>query len=330
MRSLSVFLALLVALPCQAQCPGGVCPSPPPRPRLSANGVDRCSVLVQVQGGMGSGTCVSADGLVLTCAHVVGGNRSAVVTFPTGERFTSSVVAADATDDLAALALDGRAPAATAVAEAEPGPGETVWGVGYPRGAGPFVHQGPCEGERDTPRPVLRVGYGVQPGDSGGGVFDSRGRLVGVVWGYYGGDEGRHANAVTLTCIRRFLGRLRGSPATPAPPAPPPPATPGPMPPPPAASDLAAKVDALIASVEELKKIKAQPGPKGDPGPAGPKGDKGDKGDPGPQGSVGPPGPVAELPQLADLQNRVAALEQAIKNLGPAAKQRVRVVPADQ
>src|SRR5690606_977614 len=71
----------------------------------------------------------------------------------------------------------------------------------YRCAAGPVL--GYSEGPGQT---SVRIGGAVRSGDSGGGVFDNRGRLVAVVWGESGGVT----YASTGRPLSRFLDRVLG------------------------------------------------------------------------------------------------------------------------
>lgn len=145
-----------------------------------------CTVsLVSPQlGASGSGVIVSADGLILTAAHVVQGSREMVVIFPDGSQAKAKVLGANYNRDAAMAKLIGEGPWPFAeVGDSEPlQTGDFVVAMGHPQGYDP------------TRRPPVRFGRIMTKGnlefittdctliggDSGGPLFDLDGRVVGI------------------------------------------------------------------------------------------------------------------------------------------------------
>ncbi len=136
--------------------------------------------------GQGAGTIWSADGLVLTNAHVV--RRSSLkVTLPDGQTLAARIVARDPDRDLALLSVE-----ASGLPAIEPGdsqnlrPGEWVFALGHPWGvrgaatAGIVIGSGADMPEMPTEREWIMVSLRLRPGNSGGPLVDARGRLIGV------------------------------------------------------------------------------------------------------------------------------------------------------
>jgi serine protease Do len=134
--------------------------------------------------GFGSGIVWSADGLILTNAHVAC-HREAQVRLWEGTELPARVVARDPRRDVAALRV-----AATDLEPAAPGdssavrPGELVIAVGNPLGfAGALstgvVHSvGPINGMGS--RTWIRADVRLAPGNSGGPLADAHGRVIGI------------------------------------------------------------------------------------------------------------------------------------------------------
>ena len=131
------------------------------------------------------------------------GTGQVVVEFPDGKRHGALVVAIDQQADLAALEIARpRRPAVEVNQQTAADGNLTACGFG-PSGAYRCV-AGPTLGYSEGPgQTSVRIGGAVRSGDSGGGVFDNRGRLVAVVWGESGG--------VTYASTGRPLGRILGS-----------------------------------------------------------------------------------------------------------------------
>jgi hypothetical protein len=176
---------------------------------IASNAAASCRIHNQLPGGVataGSGTLIDAlpdgsRGLVLTCAHLFSeGTGQVIVEFPDGRSHGALVVAIDHQADLAALEIARPAvPAVEVNRELSTASQLTACGFG-PTGAyrcitGPAI--GYLEGAEQT---NVRIQGAVRSGDSGGGVFDNRGRLVAVVWG--------ESNGVTYASTGRPLGRF--------------------------------------------------------------------------------------------------------------------------
>ena len=150
--------------------------------------------------GLGSGVIVSADGLVVTNAHVVEGAAAVTAELATGEKVPAEVVGADLRSDIAVVRLKGGGPHRP-VELAPPGSlraGDRVAAIGSPMGfagsvaAGVVSHPGrylpPEIGYLLRGSRARGLYYGrliqtdamVNRGSSGGALVDMRGRLVGM------------------------------------------------------------------------------------------------------------------------------------------------------
>ncbi|HWH98121.1 MAG TPA: MarP family serine protease [Pseudolysinimonas sp.] len=157
------------------------------------------------QNQTGTGFVVAPDRIV-TNAHVVAGVDQPVVEAPNGQTVEGRIVYLDTVDDLAIVAVDGLAVAPLALA-----PDLTVGAdavvEGYPYG-GPFT-RGAAEvlavsteaipdiyGGPRTPREVYTLAAVVQPGNSGGPLLATDGRVAGVVFAR-GADDPELGYAMT-------------------------------------------------------------------------------------------------------------------------------------
>lgn len=145
------------------------------------------SVIVRVENGQGSGTHIGA-GKILTAAHVVGDATSAKVITRGGEEFDAQVTWRDADADLALVQMFAEMPSATVYC----GPvavGDAITIIGSPGPIKFLTNRGfisaPAE-KRWQFASALMMDASVAKGMSGGGVFDSRGRLVAVAVAIYG------------------------------------------------------------------------------------------------------------------------------------------------
>jgi serine protease Do len=143
-------------------------------------------VTVHVRSGgrsAGAGVVWLRSGVVVTNAHVAAGPRAEVV-LPDGRALPARLVARDPRHDLAALAVDaGELPAALRVDARGLRAGELVIALGHPLGVAyaaalGVVHRAPS-GVRG-PGGWLHADIRLAPGNSGGPLADTSGRVVGI------------------------------------------------------------------------------------------------------------------------------------------------------
>ena len=135
------------------------------------------------EGGRGAGTVWHQDGLILTNAHVVR-DRALRVSLEDGRVMAARVVAVSNEHDLAALAVDAEDLPAISIGDSRSvKPGEVVFAVGHPWGLVGAVTSGIAIGlelHEDSEREWLAVNMQLRPGNSGGPLLDSRGRVIGI------------------------------------------------------------------------------------------------------------------------------------------------------
>ena len=146
----------------------------------------------QVESGAGSGVIISSDGYILTCAHVVDGASTITVTI--GDKdYTATLVGEDTTSDIAVIKIDadGLTPATVGNSD-NLKVGESVMAVGNPLGElGGTVTGGmisalnrsvTIQGSSSVnTMSLIQMDASVSPGNSGGGLFNMNGELVGIV-----------------------------------------------------------------------------------------------------------------------------------------------------
>jgi S1-C subfamily serine protease len=147
----------------------------------------------QVPSGAGSAVALTPDGYLLTNAHVVG--RSVTrgrATFADGHEERFEVVGRDPLSDLAVLRAEGNSLAPATLGDAERlRVGQLVVAIGNPHGLGGSVTAGVVSAlGRSLPTRSRRAGRiidnviqtdaALNPGNSGGALADSRGRVVGI------------------------------------------------------------------------------------------------------------------------------------------------------
>ncbi|MDQ0893173.1 S1C family serine protease [Agromyces ramosus] len=139
--------------------------------------------------GAGSASVITADGFLLTSAHVVAGATAAEALFGDGTSVAVDVVGRDVLSDLAVLRARATVPAPVELGEAgELKVGQLVVALGNPLGLAGSVTAGIVSSlGRSLPTAsgrvideVIQTDAALNPGNSGGVLADGRGRMVGV------------------------------------------------------------------------------------------------------------------------------------------------------
>jgi len=142
--------------------------------------------------GAGSGVALTADGFLLTSAHVVAAGSTGTAGFADGSTARFDVVGADPLSDLAVLRAVGRVPSPARLGEASSlRVGQLVVAVGNPLGLAGSVTAGVVSAlGRSLPtrsgtatrvvEDVIQTDAALNPGNSGGALCDSSGRVVGI------------------------------------------------------------------------------------------------------------------------------------------------------
>lgn len=142
-----------------------------------------------VQQGAGSGVIISQDGYILTNNHVINGANSVKVRLRDSTEYDATIVGSDSDNDIALLKVN-----ATGLSPATFGDsnslavGDYVVAIGNPLGElGGTVTDGIISALarkvtiEDTQMTLLQTNAQVNPGNSGGGLFNANGELVGIV-----------------------------------------------------------------------------------------------------------------------------------------------------
>jgi len=137
--------------------------------------------------GQGSGFIVSADGYILTNTHVVDDADEVIVKLSDRREFRAKVVGSDEKTDVALLKIDAAADLPK-VAIGDPGKlrvGEWVLAIGAPFGFENSVTAGIVSAKgRSLPQenytPFIQTDVAVNPGNSGGPLFNLKGEVVGI------------------------------------------------------------------------------------------------------------------------------------------------------
>lgn len=157
----------------------------------------------QVSSGAGSGVIISEDGYILTCAHVVSDADSVMVTDYEGNEYTAQLVGSYEAGDIAVIKIDADGLQAATLGDSDAVKlAETVYAVGNPGGTlGGSITDGIISATERTitvsldssqsygfasmnntiSLDVMQTSTAVSPGNSGGGLFNSSGELIGIV-----------------------------------------------------------------------------------------------------------------------------------------------------
>jgi serine protease Do len=141
-------------------------------------------------GGMGSGTIIDADGLILTNNHVIGGAEKINVTMWNNEVLEGTIVGSCAIHDIAVVKITTKS-----LQHAELGDsdklrvGQRVYAIGNPFGlaGGPSVTSGvvsainrTIDSERGLIENLVQTDAAINPGNSGGPLVDVAGKVVAI------------------------------------------------------------------------------------------------------------------------------------------------------
>jgi S1-C subfamily serine protease len=172
--------------------------------------------------GAGSASVITADGYLLTSAHVVAGTDTADAAFGDGTEVVADVVGRDPLSDLAVLRARGAVPPPVALGDAARlQVGQLVVALGNPLGMAGSVTAGIVSGlGRSLPTPsgriideVIQTDAALNPGNSGGVLANSAGEMVGVNTAVAGIGLGLAVpiNATTQEIIATLMnhGRVR-------------------------------------------------------------------------------------------------------------------------
>ena len=149
--------------------------------------------------GQGSGFIVSADGLILTNAHVVKDAKLVTVRLADRREYTAKVLGSDAATDIAVLRIDARGLPTVRLGDPKLlQVGDPVLAIGAPYGLEQTATAGIVSAKGrslpgDAAVPFIQTEAAVNPGNSGGPLFDAAGNVVGInaqIYSRTGGYQG--------------------------------------------------------------------------------------------------------------------------------------------
>jgi serine protease Do len=149
--------------------------------------------------GAGSGFIVSPDGVILTNAHVVRDAKEVTVKLQDRREYRAKVLGSDPKTDVAVLKIDAKKlPVVPIGKSSDLKVGEWVLAIGSPFGLDSTVTAGVVSAKGrslpdDTNVPFIQTDVAVNPGNSGGPLFNTRGEVVGInsqIYSQTGGYQG--------------------------------------------------------------------------------------------------------------------------------------------
>jgi serine protease Do len=141
-------------------------------------------------GGMGSGTIIDGDGLILTNNHVVGGAEKINVTLWNNQVLEGTIAGSCAIHDIAVVKVEGKDLVSAQMGDSDKlRVGQRVYAIGNPFGlaGGPSVTSGvvsainrTIESDRGLIENLIQTDASINPGNSGGPLVDMAGKVVAI------------------------------------------------------------------------------------------------------------------------------------------------------
>ena len=142
------------------------------------------------QASSGSGVIISADGYIVTNAHVIEGGQLIEVVLNNNERYRAKVIGSDTRSDLAVIKIEANNLVVASLGNSdELKPGETVYAIGNPGGLefANSITDGMISGidrlvtsETGYTMKYIQTNAAINPGNSGGALVNSYGNVIGI------------------------------------------------------------------------------------------------------------------------------------------------------
>ena len=167
--------------------------------------------------GFGSGFIISEDGYIVTNAHVVDNADEITVALPDRREYTATLVGSDERSDIALLKVNATGlPVLTLGDSASVNVGQWVLAIGSPFGFEYTATQGIISAlSRSLPEenyvPFIQTDVAVNPGNSGGPLFDTAGNVIGVnsqIFSRSGGYMGV-SFAIPVNVVKSVVAQLQ-------------------------------------------------------------------------------------------------------------------------
>ncbi len=144
---------------------------------------------MQLTQGAGSGVIVSEDGYIATNHHVIQGARTVQVTLHNGDSYPATIVGSDQANDIAVIKIDAKDLTTATIGDSSTVEvGDMAVAIGNPLGqlggtatAGIISALDRTLDIEGTTLNLLQTDAAINGGNSGGGLFNSKGELIGIV-----------------------------------------------------------------------------------------------------------------------------------------------------
>ncbi len=162
------------------------------------------------EGSLGSGVAIREQ-IVATNCHVIGAANTLLIRHA-GNLFEATVFARDDSRDVCLLKMAFGKLDPVLIARAERvQPGDRVYAIGSPRGLEKTISEGLVSGIRWSENgQVIQTSAAISKGSSGGGLFDSEGRLVGLTTFFYADSQNLNF-AIPASAAENLYGDSGGS-----------------------------------------------------------------------------------------------------------------------
>ena len=171
----------------------------------------------QVQAGSGSGIILTSDGYIVTCKHVVDNAETIKVILNDDSEHEATLVGSDSRSDLAVLKID-----ATGLSPATLGDsdmltvGEDVIAIGNPLGelrgtatSGIISALSREVTVESASMSLIQTDAAISPGNSGGGLFNASGSLIGIVNAKASGSNSEGLGfAIPVSSVKTIISNL--------------------------------------------------------------------------------------------------------------------------
>jgi S1-C subfamily serine protease len=167
--------------------------------------------------GIGSGFVFSADGHILTNAHVVEGADQVTVTLKDGRTIEGKVLGSDPVTDVAVVKVEGQRLTPVTISDSNKlQPGEWAIAIGNPLGLDNTVTAGIVSatgrsssaiGEPDKRVNFIQTDAAINPGNSGGPLLNANGQVIGINTAILQGAQGL-GFAIPINTARRVADQI--------------------------------------------------------------------------------------------------------------------------
>ena len=192
-------------------------PVPPNMPRVPRPERGQPDADEEQPRGVGSGFILTADGFVMTNAHVVEGADEVIVTLTDKREYKARIIGADKRTDVAVVKIEATGLPAVKLGDVSRlKVGEWVMAIGSPFGLENTVTAGIVSAkQRDTGDYLsfIQTDVAINPGNSGGPLINMRGEVVGInsqIYSRSGGFQGI-SFAIPMDEAARVADQLRSS-----------------------------------------------------------------------------------------------------------------------